>query len=240
MKPTLTALKRERASDSVYQTLRECILARQFQPGERLHVKELAATFGVSPTPVKEAINRLALEGLVAINPRSGTYVTEISAEELAETFELRMALECLAAEKCVERMTEADLREIEKLVEGLNAPVRTRRDRKLHEERNHEFHNRIVALSGNRKLVETYRSLNAHIKIARVHCSREGWEGRLERERREHNEIFQALRKRNGERLVALLRKHIQRAAGSLIEDLERNGNTAHPPMPMERARAS
>lgn len=228
MKSTLTALKRERASDSVYQTLRDCILSQEFQSGERLNVKELATTLGVSLTPVKEAINRLAIEGLVAINPRSGTYVTEISSEELAETFELRMALECLAAEKCVERITDEELREIEELVRGLDGPVRTDRERKVHERRNHEFHDRIVSLSGNRKLIDTYRSLNAHIKIARVHYSREGWEGRIELERKEHNQIFRALRRRDRDGVVRILRTHIQRASQSLIEDLERNGNSS------------
>lgn len=229
MKPTLTTLNRERASDSVYQNLRECILSQEFQPGERLNVKELAATLGVSLTPVKDAINRLALEGLVAISPRSGTYVTEISSKELAETFELRQALECLAAEKCVERMTEVELGEVEEIVRGLNAPVATSRDRKVHEQLNHEFHNRIVSLSGNRKLIDTYRSLNAHIKIARVHYSREGWEGRIAQERKEHNEMFNALKKRDADRLVRILRTHIERASKALIEDLERNGTTSN-----------
>ncbi len=237
MKPLLTALKRERASDSVYQTLRECILSQQFQPGERLHVKELAATLGVSLTPVKDAINRLAIEGLVAINPRSGTYVTEISSRDLAETFELRVALECLAAELCVERIEEGELADLEKLVQALNTTVRTDRERKLHEERNHEFHKQIVRIAGNRRLMDMYNSLNAHIQIARVHYSREGWEQRIEQERAEHNEIFKALKRRDAARLVRLLRTHIERAADSLIRDLERTGTSTHDPASAEAA---
>lgn len=227
MKPVLTALNRMRASDSVYQNLRDCILSQAFHPGERLNVKELAAALNVSLTPVKEAINRLAIEGLVAINPRSGTYVTEISPAELAETFELRVALECLAVEKCAKGLTEDDLLELGRIIEKLNAPVSNERERKVHEQNNYAFHNRIVALSGNQKLIDAYRGLNAHITIARIHYSREGWESRIDREREEHNEIFDALSKRDGQRAVRLLRRHIERASESLIDDLERNGNT-------------
>src|SRR5690606_27845438 len=118
--------------------------------------------------------------------------------------------------------------------------PVTTVDDRKVHERLNHEFHNRIVSLSKNRKLIDTYRSLNAHIKIARVHYSREGWEGRIAQERKEHNQMFTALKKRDAERLVTIVRTHIQRASKSLIEDLERNGNTSRgEPKELEKAEA-
>ena len=226
MKELLTTIKRERASDSVFQTLRDCILTQTFAPGERLNVKELAAKLGVSLTPIKDAVNRLATEGLVEINPRSGTYVTEISAEDVTETFEIRIALECLAAEKCLEKLRRDDLEQFREIIAVLNAPMITERDFALHDRRNVEFHMRMVELSGNRKLIEMYRSLNAHIKIARIHYSREGWESRMEQERKEHNEIFDALEKRDRDKLVQALRRHIQRAAQCLVEDLVRNKN--------------
>jgi DNA-binding GntR family transcriptional regulator len=227
MKDFLTTLKRERASDSVFQTLRDGILSQAFVPGERLNVKELAAKLGVSLTPVKDAINRLATEGLVEISPRSGTFVTEIAAEDVSETFEIRIALECLAAEKCLQRMKADDLRQFKEIIADLNKPMVTERDFAMHERRNVEFHTRIVELSGNRKLIEMYRSLNAHIKIARIHYSREGWENRMEQECAEHNEIFQALEKRDRDALVRAVRKHIERASQCLVEDLIRNGNS-------------
>src|SRR5215207_8491481 len=97
-------IQRERASDAVYQILRDSILTHVFEPGERLNVLELAEKLDVSQTPLKEAVNRLAAEGLIEIYPRIGTYVTDISPTVLAETFEIRTALECLAAEKALEK----------------------------------------------------------------------------------------------------------------------------------------
>lgn len=213
-----------RASDSVFQILREGILTQTFQSGERLNVHDLAARLGVSLTPVKDAINRLAAEGLIEIKPRSGTFVTAISPEDVAETFEIRAALECLAAERMLERVTPEDIERFRKLAEDLEKPVTTEKQRTFHEAKNIEFHALIVELSGNRKLIEMYRNLNAHIQIARIHDSRREWTERMEQERKEHREIFHAIEARNRKRLVEALGGHIDRAAQALVGDLKRS----------------
>ena len=115
-------LSRQRASDSVYEALRSAILSRSFAPGQRLNVHELAAELGVSLTPVKDALTRLEAEALIEIRPRSGTFVTAMSPDDVAEAFEIRCALECLAAEKALARATAADI--------AHSAPAR-RRDRR-------------------------------------------------------------------------------------------------------------
>ncbi len=210
-----------RASDSVFQVLREGILAQTFRPGERLNVHDLAARLGVSLTPVKDAINRLAAEGLIEIKPRSGTFVAAISPNDVAETFEIRAALECLAAERMLARITEEDLERFAKLAADLEKPVTTKKQRTFHEARNIEFHALIVELSGNRKLIEMYRNLNAHIQIARIHDTRREWTARMEQERREHREIFAAIKARDRRLLVETLSGHINRAARALVGDL-------------------
>jgi GntR family transcriptional regulator, rspAB operon transcriptional repressor len=227
-KSSFPQINRERASDSVYQILRDGILTQVFQPGERLNVKELADKLGVSQTPLKEAISRLAIEGLIDINPRSGTYVTSIDTDDIADTFEIRLALECLAAEKALGKMAQSDLNKMRALIAELEKPVRTDNERSLHEQTNVEFHNLIVELAGSRKLEEMYHSLNAHIQIARVHHSRQDWERRTEQEQEEHGEILRAFEARDPDRLINALRQHIRRAASCLVEDLKK-GNTAN-----------
>lgn len=217
----ISQLNLARASDSVFQILREGILARTFRPGERLNVHDLAARLGVSLTPVKDAINRLAAEGLIEIKPRSGTFVTAISPSDVAETFEIRAALECLAAERMLARITEEDVGRFAKLAADLEKPVTTKKQRTFHEVKNIEFHALIVELSGNRKLIEMYRNLNAHIQIARIHDTRREWTARMEQERREHREIFAAIKARDRQRLVETLNGHIKRAARALVGDL-------------------
>jgi GntR family transcriptional regulator, rspAB operon transcriptional repressor len=220
---TLPKLDRTRASDSVFEVLRDSILTRVFRPGARLDVKAVATQLGVSPTPVKDAINRLAAEGLIDVRPRSGTYVAEISPQAVAETFEIRRALECLAAETLVPRLTPQLIERFERLIDALEIPVDDEDSRRLHDENNVELHLLIVEASGNQRLLELYHSLNAHLTIARIHLRRRPDAARLDQERREHRAIVDALTARDAKRLVEALGQHIRRAGLALVEDVTR-----------------
>jgi GntR family transcriptional regulator, rspAB operon transcriptional repressor len=220
----LNKIRRERIGDTVFQMLRQSILDQTFAPGSRLQLDELAAKLDVSVTPIKDAINRLAAEGLVEVKPRSGTFVSQISVEELAESLEMRCAIEYFAARAVVQRATADDLRELGLLVEDLDRPIETSEERVLHEQKNRELHERVVSLAGNRKMLEYYRSLNTHISMARVHYTSEAWKSRLEQERREHHEILRCIERRDANALADTLRDHIQGAANALIQDIRRN----------------
>lgn len=219
----LVPVRRERASDAAYDSLRQAIMTQVFLPGERLNVRDLARTLGVSLTPAKEALNRLASEGLVEIRPRSGTFVTDISPEDVAETFELRAALEILAGEKAMAHLTPRDFEALDRMLAALERPMVSEGDRIAHERTNVELHRYIIERSGNRRLIQLYESLHAHIKIARIHRSHERWASRLADEQAEHREIVDALKAADPDRLRRALRQHIGRAADNLIEDLRR-----------------
>src|SRR6202140_2242262 len=126
-----TKIQRERAVDSVYQAMRQAIVSCVIKPGERLNVEELAEKFGVSLTPVRGALQQLATEGLVEIRPRSGTFVASLTAQDVEETFQLRGALECLAAEEGLRNISPQQLRRLKELVRSLRKPVVTEEDRK-------------------------------------------------------------------------------------------------------------
>jgi DNA-binding GntR family transcriptional regulator len=218
---TLPRLARARASDSVFDVLRESILTRVFSPGDRLDVRALADQLGVSPTPVKDAINRLASEGLIDVRPRSGTFVAEITPDAVAETFEIRRALECLAAETLAERLTPELLQRFTRVMDELERPIKTDADRTKHERANVALHALIVEGAGNRRLQEIYKSLNAHLTIARIHSRRRPDAARLEQEQREHRAILSAIQLRDTEGLVQLLGQHIRRAGRALVDDV-------------------
>jgi DNA-binding GntR family transcriptional regulator len=222
---TLPRLERTRASDSILEVLRRSIVGRVFRPGDRLDVKALASQLGVSATPVKDAIGRLASEGLIEVRPRSGTYVAARTPEAVAETFEIRRALECLAAETAVDRLTPELLSRFERLVAALERPVESDAQRVAHERKNVEFHTLLVEASGNRRLAELYGSLSAHLTIARIHAQRHPGKERLEQERREHRAILEALQARDAPRLVEVLARHIRRAGSALVVDLRQTG---------------
>lgn len=217
----LPPLPRARASDSVFDILRENILGRGFLPGDRLDVRALANQLDVSLTPVKDALTRLAAEGLIEVRPRSGTFVAELAPEAVGETFEIRRALECLAAQHVVRRVTPELQSRFEAIVTAMERPVSSERDRTEHERKNVELHTLLIEASGNRRLAELYRSLNAHLTIARIHSRRKPDDTRLEQERREHRAILDALAARDAAKLVDALDRHIRRAGDALVEDV-------------------
>ena len=227
---TLPRITHNRASDSVADTLRASILGSVFRPGQRLDVKLLSEQLGVSPTPVKDAINRLAAEGLIEIRPRSGTFVTDITPKMVEEIFEIRCALECLAAELTMARMTPALLARFSELTRQLELPVGSEVERTEHERANIALHMLFVESSGNQRLVEMYRSLNAHLTIARIHSRQRPDEHRLDAELKEHRALLAAVEAGDTKNLVKVLGDHIRRAGRNLVEDValaRTNGGT-------------
>jgi DNA-binding GntR family transcriptional regulator len=215
-------IQRERAVDSVYHAMRQAIVSCAIKPGERLNVEELAEKFGVSLTPVRGAIQQLATEGLIEIRPRSGTFVANLNAQEIDETFKIRCALECLAGEEAVHKVTSEQLRRLKELLRALKKKVANDEDRKAHEKDNSELHQIILEAAGNRKLQEIYHALNAHIKIVRIHAAEANWPVRVTEEQAEHEAIVTALEARDGQALTSALRKHIYRAKDSMLAALQ------------------
>jgi GntR family transcriptional regulator, rspAB operon transcriptional repressor len=217
---SLGKIERRRAVDDVHQAIREAILDRRFPPQMRLNVEELALQLGVSLTPVRSAIQLLAAEGLVDVHSRSGTFVATISRPELEEIFDIRCALESLAAEKAV--FTGKDIERARKLVAVLNKPVKNDAQRKIHEQANSEFHEIIIRASGNKRLADMYESLQAHIAMCRLHRFDESWQSRLPQEQMEHQEIMEAMEKRDAKALARALRSHILRAKDALLVHID------------------
>jgi len=217
----LPRLQRERAVDAAYNALREAIVTHQLTPGSRLNVEALAGQLGVSLTPVRGAIQRLATEGLVEIRPRSGTFVASLSVEDIQETFQIRRALECLAGELAAASITPPELLHLKRLIQELRKPMHDQADRDLHEQLNSDFHQAILRASGNRRLREMYDALNAHIKIARIHASEAGWAARQRQETSEHQAILKALEAHDPRAASDALRRHIDRAMMALLAAL-------------------
>lgn len=219
---SLGKIERRRAVDDVHQAIREAILDRRFPPRMRLNVEELASQLGVSLTPVRSAIQLLAAEGLVDVHSRSGTFVATLSRRDLEEIFDIRCALECLAAETAAERLTADAIERARKLAAIMQKPVRNDTQRKIHEQANSEFHDIIILASGNQRLADMYESLQAHIAMCRLHRIDENWQTRLPQEQKEHQEILDALEKRDAKALAKALRSHILRAKDALLEHIE------------------
>jgi len=130
----IVKLRRERTVDAVYEALTQAILEYAIKPDERLNIEELADKLGVSLTPVRSAMQRLATEGLVEIRPRSGRFVASLTAQDVEETPKIRCALECLAAEDAARNLSAQDIRHLRERLRSLHKQLRNAEDRKEHE----------------------------------------------------------------------------------------------------------
>lgn len=143
----------------VYQHLREAILNDKLLPGTELSEVALAAELGVSRGPIREAMGRLAAEGLVTVTPRRGSVVRLLTADELIEAYQVREALEVMAVRLAVPRLTKASLGRLEALAEQMSRHAQ-QGDMAEFFNANVAFHESFCELSGNRKLLSVYRGL--------------------------------------------------------------------------------
>ncbi|MEW6048266.1 MAG: GntR family transcriptional regulator, partial [Bacillota bacterium] len=152
------AMGKAKAKESVYQTLRGEIVAGVLKPREPLSEYQIAARLGVSRTPVREALNRLAAEGLVEMGTR-GMVVADLDVEDIRDIYQVRTALESLAARLSTYRFEEADFRRMETMIEAM-ADRLSAEDYVGLSQITREFHWFIVQRCGNRHLVAAVRGL--------------------------------------------------------------------------------
>jgi DNA-binding GntR family transcriptional regulator len=192
----------------VHEHLREEILSGRLAPGTELQEVALARSLGVSRGPIREALGRLASEGLVVIRPRRGAVVRALSNEEFIEAYQVREALEMMAVRLAVPRLTTEDLSEMERLIDEMAARGEAE-DVQGFFEANTEFHQRFFEAAGNRMLSEIYRQVRGQIDRHRLRSLE--LRGNLQRSIEEHRAIVWAARAGDIERAVCLASDHIR-----------------------------
>ena len=192
----------------VYETLRKAILEEKLRPGERLMENTIAQKLGVSRTPVREAIRMLSDEGLVLLIPRRGAQVAEISRQELSDVLEVRSSLEKLAIRRACERITDDQIRLLEKAEEAFREAVATK-DLTAIAEADVAFHDVIYGAAGNRRLLAILSNLREQMYRFRLeYLKQPGILGVLTGE---HDAIVEAVRGRDTEKAVLLVMAHIE-----------------------------
>lgn len=220
--PNFPRINSPKISEVVYDILREKIVSREISQGERLDLDEIGKRLGVSRTPLKEALSRLEMEGLIQIFPRSGTYVTNANAEYIVESFDVRRILELFAVELIGTNAKDEELANLAKLV-GEMGILAKQKEMELAYPRylklDHEFHHQLVALSGNQRLCEAHERENLHAQMARIRYR--SYERELDIAQEEHERIIEALLARDPVLVANLLDAHLQRAKRSLLNDM-------------------
>ena len=208
---------RRTLADRLRAEIADEILSGQMGPGEALDEVELARRFGVSRTPVREAIRLLAAGGLVQARPHRSAIVARPGRTELLAMFEALKELEAICAGLAAERMTEAEIKALAAINARLGEVV-ARGDAQRYHEINEQFHAAIYDVSHNPLLSEMTRSTRERIApFSRVQFRTSG---RLVRSHREHQRIVAALSRRDRPEAIAMMRIHIERVHASYADN--------------------
>jgi len=205
----------------VYDHLRGEILEGRLEPGAELAEVGLAEQLGVSRGPIREAIGRLASEGLVTVRPRRGAVVRSLSREEFLQLYQVREALERMAVKLAVPRLTGEQFRELAALNDTMDEHA-ARGEVAEFFEANVAFHEQLLEACGNAKLEELYRQLLG--QLGRYRMRSLTLRGNLRRSVSEHAAILRAARRGDAERAAQLMAEHI-RVPQRRLKDLEEEG---------------
>lgn len=199
----------------VYEVIKDRILSAELPPGTRLKDNELARTFGVSNTPIREAMRELERDGLIETIPYKGSFVKKMSIAETREVYDVRMALEALAARLAVKRITESQLEEMEKAVQKY-AIALERDDITVGLEADLAFHDLLVQASGNDTLLKIVRDLANRIQVLRQLDK-----GKMRRKQslEDHKAILQTLKEGEAEKAEVQVCRHIARGKENVIK---------------------
>ena len=201
-----TKLSNRPLYEDVADRLRDQIFAKQLAPGSWLDEQSLAEQFGISRTPMREAIKALASEGLVTIKMRRGAYVTEVNRSDLEQIFTVLSLLEGQAAKEAALKATEDELNLLDHLHHRLETAAADR-DIEQFFEINGKFHELIQQIAGNRWMNGVIDDLRKVLKLHRKDSLTST--GRLQNSLVEHREILRAILKRDDLAAEAAMRKH-------------------------------
>jgi DNA-binding GntR family transcriptional regulator len=199
----------------VFESMRDAIISGILKPGERLMEIQLAEEMGVSRTPVREAIRKLELEAFVVMVPRKGAYVAGVSHKDVADVFEIRTALEGLAAGLAAERITSDEIEQMERVLLVTDDDEEMDLERIV--QRDTDFHDLLYKASRNNRLLQILANLREQIQ--RFRATSLAVPGRYLDAIKEHRAIVEALAEHNSELAKELMEAHIVTAENVMFQ---------------------
>lgn len=204
--------------DVVFNTLRNAILTGELSPGERLMEIKLADKLGVSRTPIREAIRKLELEGLVVNTPRKGAEVANISAADLRDVLEVRRSLEILAINLACQKMTQESLDELYENIQEFKRSIDSKGATDI-AYTDVSFHDIIYKSTGNNRLIQILNNIREQMYRYRLEYikDRESWKTLVD----EHMAIYEAIKNRDSEAAVRAILTHIDNQEKTICEKM-------------------
>ncbi len=202
-----TLIPRQGLHDAVADRLRQYVVEGKLLPGQRLNERVLCEQMGVSRTPMREAIKKLAGEGLVRLEPNRGAVVHRLTPDEVAAAFEVVASMEALSGELAAQRATPDQIQHVLDLQDQMELAHRNN-DLPSYYRINSEIHAAINEAAGNPVLTEMFRSINLRLQSLRFRSNldQKKWDAAV----KEHKDIANALASRDQAKLSLLLRQHL------------------------------
>jgi DNA-binding GntR family transcriptional regulator len=217
--PPVSIVQRQTVASMTVTLLRERILRSEYPEGEPLRQDAIAAAFGVSRIPVREALRQLEAEGLVSFHPHRGAVVSSLSLDEIEEVFSLRASLECDLLRRAIPRLTEEHLECADEVLEGYDHAFREG-DVGAWGEFNRRFHAALYAPADRPVTAGLVQRLHQQSdRYSRVQLVLTGGQSRAAEE---HQAILDAARARDVRGATALLKRHILGAGSALVDCLQ------------------
>ena len=204
--------------DVVFNTLRRAILTGELKPGERLMEIHLANKLGVSRTPIREAIRKLELEGLVIMIPRRGAEVAQITEKSLKDVLEVRRALDALCVELACDRISEEEKAQLKQACDAFERATRTKNVTAI-AEADVALHDIIVQATGNQRLIQLINNLSEQMYRYRFEYIKD--ESRHDNLVEEHRMIYESIMENDKERAAQAAKLHIDNQEKSIIRQI-------------------
>ena len=209
--------------DVVFNTLRQAILRGELKPGERLMEIQLANKLGVSRTPIREAIRKLELEGLVLMIPRKGAEVADITEQSLRDVLEVRKALEELAVQLTCDKITKEQIRELEQAAEQFKKTLKSNDITEI-AEADVRFHDIIYLATDNQKLILLLNNLREQMYRYRIEYLKRA--DKYSQLLAEHEEIIRRIEKKQKKEAAEIVCKHIDNQVAAVMDLIRTKNN--------------
>jgi DNA-binding GntR family transcriptional regulator len=207
--------------DAIAAQLREEIASGTIAFGEKLSEARLAQRFGVSRMPVREALKELEAAGFVAIEHRRGTFVRRLSRREILDLFEVREAVECMAARLCADRATNEIVALLDEVMLAMGGAAQSG-DADGYVASDERLHELIIQGAGNAPLADYYRLLVQQLHRGLLSSIVTRREGRMKRSLAEHEAIVAAIQARDAQAAEAAMRAHVQQGRLELADEVQ------------------
>lgn len=216
MTAEIIAIPRTGLHEQVAQRLRQMLVEGEIAPGAKLNERELAERLNVSRTPLREAIKRLAAEGLVELLPNRGAVAVSLTEADVQNTFEVMAGLEAQSGELAAQRITPQELDEIRAMHFEMMAAY-TRRDLSAYYALNARIHNAINAAAKNPVLASVYEQVNARLQALRFRSNQDG--EKWKRAMKEHETMIDALAAHDSAAMREVLLSHLRNKRDVVLE---------------------